>query len=330
MPAGRKRRPAATMKIMDIGVFVAAEPHERGPAEDLAEFIDLAQAVEELGYRSLWTASRHFSQGYAAIPSPLVLFAAVAERTNTLEFGPSVVTLPLENIHRLAEDFAVLDAISGGRARLGVGSGDDPPAFEAMGVSFDERAGLLSTHLPGFLDILQGGDAGAGLTLYPPVQNALDKVALGAQSARGAAWAASMGIGLLQGRSEPNSWDPTVSQVRAAEAYRAVHPSGRVITARNAWVGTVDDPQLLDGIRRHDEFLKSRGRAGMPKDLKEAIRKMNIQAGTPEGLAKELPASVASIAPDELVITPDAGGLEASDRLKRLTALAEAFGLGKA
>ena len=312
---------------MDIGVFVAAEPHERGPAEDLLEFVDLAQAVEELGYRSLWTASRHFSQGYAAIPSPLVLFAAVAERTRTLEFGPSVVTLPLENLHRLAEDFAVLDAISGGRARLGVGSGDDPPAFEAMGVPFDERAGIMSKQLPVLLDMLQDGEVRAGLKLYPPIENALDKVALGAQSARGAAWAASLGIGLLQGRSEPNSWEPTVSQTRAAKAYRAVHPNGRIVTARNAWVGSLDDPEILDGVRRHREFQKSRGRAGVPEDDQEAIRKLNIQAGMPEVLAAELRARAAPIAPDELVITPDPGGLEASDRLKRLTALAEAFGL---
>lgn len=317
------------MNPMDIGVFLAAEPHERGPAEDLREFIDLAQAVEELGYSSLWTASRHFSSGYAAIPSPLVIFAAVAERTRTLVFGPSVVTLPLENLHRLAEDFAVLDAISGGRARLGLGSGDDPIGFEAMGVPFDDRAGILSAQLPRLLDMLQGGDVGAGLTLYPPIESALDKVALGAQSARGAAWAASMGIGLLQGRSEPNSWDPTISQTRAAEAYRAVHPGGRIVTARNAWVGTLNDPELLEGIRRHDEFLKSRKRSGMPEDLNEAIRKLNIQAGPADVLARDLRATVASIAPDELVITPDAGGLEAGDRIKRLTALAEAFGLGR-
>jgi alkanesulfonate monooxygenase SsuD/methylene tetrahydromethanopterin reductase-like flavin-dependent oxidoreductase (luciferase family) len=316
------------MKIMDIGVFLAAEPHDRGPAEDLHEMIDLAQAVEELGYRSLYTASRHFSSGYAAVPSPLVLFAAVAERTKTLEFGPSVVTLPLENIHRLAEDFATLDAISGGRAILGLGSGDDPPAFEAMGVNFDERAGMLSQTIGKFLDILQGGDLGAGMTLYPPIEHPLDKVALGAQSARGAAWAASLGIGLQQGRSEPKSWDPTVSQVRAAEAYRRVHPTGRISTARNAWIGSPDDPELWEGIRRHDAFLKSRGLPGMPDDPKEALRKLNVRTGTPEGLAAELRAYVSDINPDELLITPDPGGLEASDRLKRLTALAEAFGLG--
>lgn len=317
------------MKIMDIGVFVAAEPHERGPAEDLAAMIDLAQAVEDLGYHSLWFASRHLSPGYAAIPSPLVLMAAIAERTRTLLFGPSVVTLPMENIHRLAEDFAVVDTLSGGRARLGVGSGDDPPAFEAMGVSFDERAGRLSTMIGPFLEILKGGDAGGGLTLYPPVEQALNKVALGAQSARGAAWAASLGIGLQQGRSEPNSVDPTVSQVRAAEAYRAVHPDGFISTARNAWIGAPDDPDLLEGLRRHDAFLRSRGRAGLPEDPRQALRKMNVMTGTPEGLVLDLRGAVASIKPNELLITPDPGGLEAADRLKRLTALAEAFGLGR-
>jgi alkanesulfonate monooxygenase SsuD/methylene tetrahydromethanopterin reductase-like flavin-dependent oxidoreductase (luciferase family) len=197
-----------------------------------------------------------------------------------------------------------------------------------MGVEFDERAGMLSQTIEKFLDILQGGDAGAGMTLYPPIENALDKVALGAQSARGAAWAASLGIGLQQGRSEPNSWDPTVSQVRAADAYRAVHPNGRISTARNAWVGTADDPELWEGIRRHDEFLKSRGLSGMPEDPKEALRKLNVRTGTPEGLAIDLKGCVASIKPDELLITPDPGGLEASERVKRLTALAEAFGLG--
>lgn len=312
---------------MDIGVFVAMEPHDRGPAEDVAEFVDLAQVAEELGYHSLWMASRHFSPGYASIPAPLVLLAAAAERTRNLVLGTSVVSLPLENPLRLAEDFAVLDALSGGRARLGLGSGDDPPAFAALGVDFEERAGLLSRELPGLLKVLGGDEVGPGLTLYPPVEQALSKLALGAQSARGAAWAASMQIGLLQGRAEPNSADPTLSQTRAAESYRAVHPEGRVVTARNAWVGTLEDPELLEGMARYDRFHRSRGRAGLPSDHREALRKMHMVAGPADVLARDLRARVASIAPDELVVTPDPCGLEASDRVKRLTALAEAFGL---
>lgn len=312
---------------MDIGVFIAVEPHERGPGEDLGEVIDLAQQCEELGYRSLWVASRHFSPGYAAVGSPLVLLAAVAARTRTLRMGTSVISLPLENVLRLAEDFATLDALSAGRACLGVGSGDDPPAFEVFGIPFDERAGMLSGLLPELLEVLGGADLGGGLKLYPEVPDHLSKVALGAQSARGASWAASQGVGLLQGRAEPNSLDPTVSQVRAAQAYRAIHPGGRVVTARNAWVGTWEDPELLEGLSRHDRFLRSRGRAGLPEDPKKAIAKLHITTGEPHGLARRLKAQVADIGPDELLITVDPGGLEARDRQKRLSAMAEAFGL---
>ena len=311
---------------MDVGIFLAMEPAGRSPAEDYAEFLDLAQQAEELGYRSVWMATRHFSPAYAADPSPLVLLAAVAARTGKLEFGPSVITLPLENPLRLAEDFATLDAVSNGRARLGLGSGDDPPAFKAMGVDFDERAGLNTQLLPGLLDVLAGKDLG-DVKLYPEVDNPLSKVAMGAQSARGASWAASMRIGLLQGRAEPKSPDPTVSQTRAAEAYRDVFPEGRVITARNAWIGTPEDPALVEALGRYDAYLKSRGKERLA-DPTAAIRKLNIISNPdPHVLARDLAARVASIKPDELLITVDPGGMEASERSKRLTLMAEAFGL---
>jgi len=185
---------------------------------------------------------------------------------------------------------------------------------------------MLSEVLPGHLEILEGKPV-EGLPLYPPVSSARTKVALGAQSARGAAWAASLKVGLLQGRSEPNSIDPTVSQVRAAEAYRAVHPTGRVITARNAWVGGLQDAELLAAMGRHDAYLKSRGRDGLPDDPGTAAKKMNILAGPPVALAQELTARTAPIAPDELLITLDPGGLDAHERSRRVSAMAEAFDL---
>lgn len=303
------------------------EPHERAAEQDYAELIDLAQQCEELGYSSLWLASRHFSPHYAALPSPLVLLAAAAARTSKIKLGTCVVSLPLEKVERIAEDFATLDAISSGRGRLGVGSGDDPPSFKALGVEFDERAGMLSKLLPHLLEVLDGADLEGNVSLYPQVRDGASKVALGAQSARGASWAASQGVGLLQGRSEPNSLDPTVSQVRAAEAYREANPNGRVVTARSAWVGTLEDAELMEGLERYDKAMKARGRAGLPDDPKQALAKMNVIAGTAESLVKQLRAIVSDIKPDELILTPDPGGLEASDRMKRLTQLAEAFEL---
>lgn len=311
---------------MDIGVFVAMEPHTRSAAEDSAAFIDLAQAAEELGYHSVWITSRHFSPAYAAAPSPLVLFAAAAARTKTILLGTAVVTLPLEDLVRLAEDFATLDGLSGGRGRLGVGSGDDEPAFRAMGVSFDDRAAMLSDRLPRFLEMLNEGGVG-GARLYPEVSDPLSKVALGAQSKGGAGWAGSLGIGLLQGRAEPKNWDPTDSQAEAARAYREANPPGWICTARNAWIGTLEDPELLEGLRRHDQYLKSRGKQGLPHEAGLAMAKLNIIAGEPGELAERLRGIIASIKPDELAISVDPGGLEASERLHRLALMAKSFGL---
>jgi alkanesulfonate monooxygenase SsuD/methylene tetrahydromethanopterin reductase-like flavin-dependent oxidoreductase (luciferase family) len=315
------------MGPMDIGIFLAVEPHQRSAADDMGALVDLAQAAEELGYRSLWLASRHFSPRYAAIASPLVLLAAAAARTRRIELGTAVVTLPLENMLRLAEDFATLDAVTGGRGRLGVGSGDDPPAFKAMGVDYQSRAGLNTALFPRLLELLSGADLGEGVKLYPEVADPLSKVALAAQSARGAAWAASKGVALLQGRTEPNSFDPTVSQVRAAEAYRAVYPEGRIMTTRNAWVGSAQDPTLVESLVRLGANLRARGADWVPEDPRALVDRMQITAGEPHALATNLRARVASIAPDELLITPDPGGLDSSDRLKRMTMLAEGFAL---
>ena len=65
--------------------------------------------------------------------------AAGAERTRRIPLGTAVVTLPLEDPVRVAEDAAVLDALSGGRVELGVGSGADPAVFAAFGKDLGRR-----------------------------------------------------------------------------------------------------------------------------------------------------------------------------------------------
>ena len=311
---------------MDIGVFFPVEPEHRNPSENLSMLVEMAARCENLGFASMWIASRHLSESYAAVASPLVVLAAAASVTQQLRLGTSIVTLPLEDPIRLSEDFATLDALSGGRARLGVGSGDDPPAFKAFGADFDQRQAETSARMTRLLEVLQGGDLG-GVYLYPPVADAKTKVALGAQSARGAAWAASLGVGLLQGRSEPKSREPTATQARAAGAYREIHPAGRVITARNAWIGTSEDDLLSDALARYDAYLRSRGRPPLPASREEALSKMNVLCGTAEQIAVELPARVSPIAPDELLLTVDPGGLAESEISSRLEQLSRSFEL---
>lgn len=68
------------------------------------------------------------------LPSPLLFLGWLAARTTRLRLGTSVVTLPLESPVRVAEDAAVLDAISGGRvgsASRTAAAGPDWPSCTA-------------------------------------------------------------------------------------------------------------------------------------------------------------------------------------------------------
>lgn len=117
----------------------------------------MAQAVlaDELGFDTLFVAEHHFHE-YGTIPNPAVFLSAVALQTKRIRLGTAVSVLPFRNPLLLAEDYAMLDQLSGGRCVLGVGSGYLSHEFAGFGVPgqekrarFDETLGLLRRLLQG-------------------------------------------------------------------------------------------------------------------------------------------------------------------------------------
>ncbi len=95
-------------------------------------------AAEALGFNAVEFAEHHFSDdGY--IPSPLIAAAAVAARTKHIRVGTNILLLPLYDPVRVAEDTAVLDAVSNGRLELGVGLGYRKVEYEGHGIDFTGR-----------------------------------------------------------------------------------------------------------------------------------------------------------------------------------------------
>ena len=104
--------------------------------------LDQIAAAEQLGIDSVWLTEHHFcDDGYT--PSPLVLAAAIAERTTRMRIGTNLMLLPLLDPIRLAEDSATLSLLSGGRFDLGVGMGYRQVEFDAFGRSIANRPSLL-------------------------------------------------------------------------------------------------------------------------------------------------------------------------------------------
>ncbi|GAA4702826.1 hypothetical protein GCM10023215_47650 [Pseudonocardia yuanmonensis] len=97
------------------------------PRDAYRDTLELAVAAEAAGFASFWVAQHHASEAQGCLPSPFVLLAAVAQATSRIRLGTGVVAAALEDPLRLAEDAAVLDALSGERLELGVGAGSTPP-----------------------------------------------------------------------------------------------------------------------------------------------------------------------------------------------------------
>jgi len=108
-------------------------PGERSEHQMIDEQIALMESAEAYGFDSLWPAEHHFTE-YGVCGSPVVNLAAIARTTRKIRLGTGVVVLPFNHPVRVAEDFAMLDHLSGGRVELGVGRGYQPVEFAGFGV----------------------------------------------------------------------------------------------------------------------------------------------------------------------------------------------------
>jgi hypothetical protein len=124
------------------------------PVELYEAAVDMCEWAETRGCLAAVICEHHSSpDGY--LPTPLILGSAVAARTKQLMMT-LIVILPFYDPVRLAEEIAVLDLISTGRATYVFGLGYRPEEYQhfrldrkARGRIADEKLGLLRRLLAG-------------------------------------------------------------------------------------------------------------------------------------------------------------------------------------
>ncbi len=112
------------------------QPTEGGArtAEALAEVVH----AEEMGFDSVWLSEHHGVHDHYW-PSPLLMLAAVAARTERVVLGTNIIVLPFYHPLRVVEEAAMLQVLSKGRAILGVGMGYRHDEYAAFGVPTRDR-----------------------------------------------------------------------------------------------------------------------------------------------------------------------------------------------
>ena len=123
--AAPKRRAAGAM---DVSLFYWGNDDGAG-ALKYQLLLDGARFADEHGFRAVWTPERHFHAFGGPYPNPAVTGAAVAAVTRSIDVRAGSCVLPLHHPARVAEEWAVVDNLSGGRAGLAFASGWMPEDF---------------------------------------------------------------------------------------------------------------------------------------------------------------------------------------------------------
>jgi alkanesulfonate monooxygenase SsuD/methylene tetrahydromethanopterin reductase-like flavin-dependent oxidoreductase (luciferase family) len=124
---------------MRISLFSVNDHHPRLPRTVpflYRQVMRQCELGEALGYDTFFCAEHHFHE-YGVVPEPAVMLAALAQRTTRIRLGTAISILTFHDPRRIAETYAMLDMMSGGRLVFGVGSGY--LAHEFIGYDRDPR-----------------------------------------------------------------------------------------------------------------------------------------------------------------------------------------------
>jgi alkanesulfonate monooxygenase SsuD/methylene tetrahydromethanopterin reductase-like flavin-dependent oxidoreductase (luciferase family) len=181
------------------------------PAELHAAALELAAFADERGFDSI-SLSEHHGVDDGFMPSPLLVAAAMASRTQRIHFSISALLAPLYDPVKLAEDLVVLDLLSRGRVTTTLGMGYRREEYAMFGRAYERRGALLDEWIEVLLRAWRGERfewQGRSVQVTPSSHTQPHPpIFVGGQSRRGALRAARFGLGY-----QPASNDREMEQV---------------------------------------------------------------------------------------------------------------------
>ncbi len=131
---------------MEFGYFTLSDNYypdnPRTPNQFVLDIREQAIYADQLGMYSVWVGEHHFdSLGVNSRPGTLLAnIAPVAQR---VRLAPAVTVLPLHHPLHVAEEWATLDLLSGGRVDFATGRGYDRREYAPFGAPFMDSAEIF-------------------------------------------------------------------------------------------------------------------------------------------------------------------------------------------
>ena len=182
-------------------MIVAGQYLRDRPADVHArEMLEQVRLARELGFDSVWMVHHYLIEFEAFQPIPML--GRLAGEAGDMEIGTAVYVLPLQPPVEVAENFATLDALSGGRLVFGVAQGYREVEFDALGVPRRERAARFEEALELITRLWTGDEVTFHGRFYRvdrvriamrPVRTPRPPIWIGATSEAGIARAAKLG-----------------------------------------------------------------------------------------------------------------------------------------
>ena len=144
---------------MDVGfmmIFASYGWDNCSDAQTWQEELRLAEIAADSGFDVLWSTEHHF-EDYSFCPDNIQLMTHLAAKYPNIDVGTAAVILPWHDPLRVAEQVALLDFLSGGRLRFGMGRGLARSEFEGFRVSMNESRDRFDESAPMILKALETG-----------------------------------------------------------------------------------------------------------------------------------------------------------------------------
>ncbi|MCU0815283.1 MAG: LLM class flavin-dependent oxidoreductase [Cypionkella sp.] len=113
---------------MDFSLYYWGNDDGAGPKK-YELLLEGAKFADRHGFVAVWTPERHFHAFGGPYPNPSVTGAAVAAVTKNIGVRAGSCVVPLHHPARIAEEWAVIDNLTNGRAGMAIASGWQPEDF---------------------------------------------------------------------------------------------------------------------------------------------------------------------------------------------------------